>query len=96
MKQRLLFILLQALVLSVLDYGLGIVAMSKTQSARLDKVQNEGMRAKLVCARDASTDTMRHMLDLPTIGKRHKVVTVEAFFRVTRDNVTHYRKKLER
>ena len=43
--------LLQALVLSVIDCGLGIVIMSKTQIARLDKVHIEGMRTILGCTR---------------------------------------------
>ena len=49
MEQRLLFLLFQAVVLAVIDYGLGILTLSTTQIKRLDVVQNEGMRVILGC-----------------------------------------------
>ena len=44
MPQRILFILYQTLVLSVIDYGFGLLTLSATQLRRLEVVQNEGMR----------------------------------------------------
>ena len=48
MPQRILFILYQTLVLSVIDYGFGVLTLSASQLRRLDVVQNEAMRTILV------------------------------------------------
>ena len=49
MRQKRMFILYQyqALVVSVIEYGLALVNLSDTQLKRLEVVQNEGMRAIL-------------------------------------------------
>ena len=74
MPQRILFILYQSLVLSVIDYGFGILTLSASQLRRLDVVQNEAMRTILGCTRDTSAEAMRHILDLPCMDERHKIV----------------------
>ena len=38
MPQRILFILFQALILSVVDYGLGLLTLSKAQLDRLETI----------------------------------------------------------
>ncbi len=40
MPQRILLILFQTLVLSVIDYGLGLLTLSKSELGRLDGIQN--------------------------------------------------------
>ena len=82
MPQRILFILYQTLVLSVIDYGFGLLTLSATQLRRLEVVQNEGMRTVLGCTRDTSAEAMRHILDLPCMEERHKIAQVKAYLRV--------------
>ena len=67
MQQWVLFLRLQVMVLSVIDYGLGQLKLSQTQVHRLKKVQNEAMRAVLGCTRDTPISAMRFLLDLPSI-----------------------------
>ena len=43
MPQKVLLILFKALVLLVVDYGLGLLTLSTAQLRRLDVIQNEGM-----------------------------------------------------
>ena len=85
MPQRALLIFFQAVVLSVIEYGLGLLTLSKTQLQRLEVIQNEGMRTVLGCTRDTSTAAMRHLLDLPTMPNRHKLAQIKAYLRVTAD-----------
>ena len=47
MPQRILLILFQTLVLSVVDSGFGLLTLSKIQIARLEVIQNQGMRTIL-------------------------------------------------
>ena len=49
MPQKIIMILYQALVVSVMDYGLGILTLSKSHLQRLDVIRNEGIRALLSC-----------------------------------------------
>ena len=65
MPQKVLFILFKALVLSVVEYGLGLLTLSTAQLNRLEVIQNEGMRCVLGCTRDTSAEAMRYALDLP-------------------------------
>ena len=60
-------------MLSVIDYGFGILTLSASQLRRLDVVQNEAMRTILGCTRDTSAEAMRHILDLPCMDERHKI-----------------------
>ena len=83
MQQWVLFLLLQVMVLSVIDYGLGLLTLSQTQVDRLEKVQNEAMRAVLGCTRDTPIYAMRFLLDLPSIRVRHQVAQVRSYFKVS-------------
>ena len=85
MPQRLLFAMMQSLVLSSFDYGLGMLTLSKTQVDRMDTVQNEAMRTVLGCTRDTPIIAMRYLLDLPSVSVRHKVAQVKAYMRVAAD-----------
>ena len=64
MPQRVLFILFQALILSVVNYGLGLLTLSKAQLDRLETIQNQGMRTVFGCTRDTSCEAMRHYVAL--------------------------------
>ena len=86
MEQRLLLMLYRALVLSVLDYGLGIITIRNTHLQKLERIQNEAMRIILGCTRMTSAAAMRYVLDLPSIEERHLIAQVKAMFRVARDN----------
>ena len=86
MQQRTLFQMMQVVVLSVLDYGLGLLTLSQTQVDRLERVQNEAMRAVLGCTRDTPIVTMRFLLDLPSIKSRHKIAQVKEYFKVANND----------
>ena len=66
-KQRHLFLLNQSVVLSVIDYGLGLTTMTQTNLLKLDRVQNEAMRIILGTTKDTPTETM---LDFPPMKTR--------------------------
>ena len=85
MPQRILFTLFQSLVLSVIDYGFGLLTLSSSQLQRLDVIQNEGMRTILGCTRATATDAMRHLLDLPSMAERHRLAQVKAYLTVCTD-----------
>ena len=85
MNQKILIILYQTLVLSVVEYGLGLLTLSKTQLQRLEVIQNEGMRTILGCTRDTSAEAMRYLLDFPCADERHKLAQVQAYLRVSAD-----------
>ena len=58
-EQRHLFLLYQSVVLSVIDYGLGLITMAQTNLLKLDRVQNEPMRVILGTNKDTPIETMR-------------------------------------
>ena len=62
---RHLFLLYQSVVLSVIDYGLGLTTMPQTNLLKLDRVQNETLIVIPGTTKATSTETMRFMLDLP-------------------------------
>ena len=78
-------ILFQSLVLSVIEYGFGLLTLSTAQLNRLEVIQNEAMRAILGCTRDTSAEAMRYLLNFPTMAERHRIAQVKAFLRVTAD-----------
>ena len=84
MLQKILAMLFQTLVLSVIEYGLGLLTLSKSQLGRLE-IQNEAMRAILGCTRDTSAEAMRYILGFPTMAERHKLAQVKAFLKVSYD-----------
>ena len=86
MPQRILAMLYQTLVLSVIDYGLGLLTLSTSQLKRLETIQNEGMRTVLGCTQDTSCEAMRSLLDLPDMVERHKIAQVKAYLRVRSDD----------
>ena len=61
MSQKILAMLLQTLVLFVIEYGFGLLTMSKSQLNRLEVIQNEAMRAIHGCTRDTSAEAMRYI-----------------------------------
>ena len=85
MSQKILAMLFQTLVLSVVEYGFGLLTLSKTQLNRLEVIQNEAMRAILGCTRDTSAEAMRYILGFPTMAERHKLAQVKAFLKVSAD-----------
>ena len=94
MPQRTLVLLFELLVLSQVDYGFGLLTLSKTQIARLDVIQNEGMRAILGCTRDTSASAMRYVLGLPCMKERHKLAQVKAYLKVCADPQHHFMTRL--
>ena len=69
-EQRQLFLLYQSVILSVIDYGLGLTTLSQSNLLKLDRVQNEAI---LETTKDTPIQTMRYLLDLPSMETRHKV-----------------------
>jgi len=60
-EQRHLFLLYQSVVLSVIDYELGLTTMTQINLLQLDRVQNEAMRVILGITKDTPTETMKFM-----------------------------------
>ena len=96
MPQHILLVLYKSLVLSVIDYGLGLLTLSATQLQRLDVIQNEGMRSILGCTRDTSAEAMRYLLDLPPMRDRHKLSQVKAYVKVAADTSNPLHDKIGR
>ena len=84
-EQRMLFTLYRYLILSVIDYGLGLLTVSKSQLMKLERIQNEAMRVILGCTRDTPVVCMRHILGLPTVASRLKVLQAKSYLRVAAD-----------
>ena len=78
-EQRHLFLLYQSVILSVIDYGLGLTTLSQSNLLKLDRVQNEAMRVILGTTKDTPIETMLYLLDLPSMETRHKVEQVKAY-----------------
>ena len=51
-EHRHLVLLYQGLFLSVIEYALAILTLSRTQCERVDRIQNEAMRIILGCKKD--------------------------------------------
>ena len=68
------------MVLSVIDYGLGLTTLPQTSLLKLDRVQNEAVRVILRTTKDTVIETKRFMLDLPPVQTRQKVKQVKAYF----------------
>jgi len=66
--------------LSVTDYGLGLATMVQINLLKLDRVQNEAMRVILGTTKDTPTETMKFMLNLPSLQTTKKVEQVKAYF----------------
>ena len=65
---------------------------------KLDRVQNEAMRVILRTRKDTPIETMRCLLDKPSLGTRHKVNKVKAYFNAMQKfkNPLHYAVKEEK
>ena len=96
MSQRILCLLFDMLVLSQVDYGFGLLTLSKTQLNRLDVIQNEGMRAILGCTKDTAAAAMRHGLGYCTMQERHKLAQVKAYLKVCADTKNPLHDKIGR
>ena len=77
--ERHLFLLYQSVVLSVIDYDLGLTSLSQTNLLKLDRVQNAATRVILGTTNDTPIEAMRYLLDLPSMEARHKVEQVKAY-----------------
>ena len=78
-EQLHLFLLYQSVILSVIDYGLDLTTLSQSNLLKLDRVQNEAMRVILGTTKDTPIETMRYLLDLPSMETRLKVDQVKAY-----------------
>ena len=67
------------MILSVVDYGLGLTTLSQSNLLKLNRVQNEAMRVILGIAQDTSIEAMHNLLDLPSMETRRKVEEVKAY-----------------
>ena len=74
-----LFLLYQSVILSVFDYGLGLTTLSQSNLLKLDRVQNEAMRVILGTTKDTPIETMRYLLDLPSMETRRKVEQIRVY-----------------
>ena len=72
-KQHRLFLLHQSVIPNVIDYGLGLTTLSQSHLLKVDRVQNKAMRVILGTKKDTPIETMRYLLDLPSMETRHKV-----------------------
>ncbi|RUS80085.1 hypothetical protein EGW08_012163 [Elysia chlorotica] len=81
-QQNVLFVMFQLLILSVLDYGLGCLTLSEANLLKLERLQNEAMRAVLGCTRDTHIICMRFLLDLSSVRIRHKLAQAKTYLRV--------------
>ena len=79
-EQRQVFLLYQGVVLSVIDYGLGLTTVAQTNPLKVDRVQNEAMRVILGTTKDTPIETTRFLLDLTPVQARQKVERVKAYF----------------
>ena len=89
-------ILYHTLVVSVMEYGKGLLALSKSQVKCLDVIQNEVMRAIWGCTKDTSGEVMRYLLDLPTALDRQKLAQVKAYLKVAPDKTRPLHEKIGR
>ncbi|RUS78738.1 hypothetical protein EGW08_013489 [Elysia chlorotica] len=81
-QQNVLFVMFQLLILSVLDYGLGCLTLSEANLLKLERLQNEAMRAVLGCTRDTHIICMRFLLDLSSVRIRHKLAQAKTYLQV--------------
>ena len=78
-NERHLFLLYQSVILSVIDYGMGLSTLLQSNLLKLDRAQNEAMRVILGTTKDTPIESMRYLLDLPSMETRHKVEQVKAY-----------------
>ena len=66
-------------LLSVIDYGLGLTTLSQSSMLKLDSVQNEAKRVSLGVTKDTPIDAIRYLLDLPSMEAKHMVEQVKVY-----------------
>ena len=72
-EQRYLFLLNQRVILSVIDYGLGLTTLPQSNLLKLYRVHDEATKVILRTTKDTSTEAMPSLLYLPQMETRHKV-----------------------
>ena len=78
-EQRHLFLLYQSVILSIIDYGLGLTTLSQSNLLKLGRVLNEAMGVILGTTKDTPIETMCYLLDLPSMETRHKVEQIKPY-----------------
>ena len=79
-------ILFNTIVDLVIEYGLGLLTLSKAQHDRLEVIQYKGTKANILeWTNDTSAEAMRHILYLPKVAGRHKLAKVSAYLKVAAD-----------
>ena len=63
-EQRHLFLLHHSVILSIVDYDLGLTTLSQSNLLKLDTVQDQAMRVILGTTKDTPFETVRYLLDL--------------------------------
>ena len=58
------------MLVSVIDYGLGLTTLSQSNLLKLDRVQNEAMSVTLRITKDIPVEAMRYLLDLSSMETR--------------------------
>ena len=66
-------------ILSIIDYGLGLTSHSQSNLLKLDRVQNKAIKVILGTTKDTPIDAMCYLLDLPSMETKHKLEQVEAY-----------------
>ena len=75
-------ILYNTFLLSLIEYGHGLLTLSIAQLKCLEVIQNKGVRAILGCT---SSESMRHLLDFPPAAECHKITQISAYLKVAAD-----------
>lgn len=65
--------------MSVVELDLDLLTSATAQISRLERIQNEVVRAVLGFTRDTSITSMRYVLDMPRTKIRHKYTQVKTF-----------------
>ena len=63
----------------IVNFPPTFTTLSQSNLVKLDRVQNEAMRIILGTTKDTPIETMRYLLDLPSMETRHKVEQVKAY-----------------
>lgn len=66
-KPRLVFLLYEGLVFSVIEHTLALPTFSGTQVDRVERIKNEAIKTILGCTRDTAIAARGCLLDMTTI-----------------------------
>ena len=67
------------MILGIIDCDLGLTTLSQSSRLKLDSDQSEAMKIILGTTKDTPIETMRYLLDLPSMETRHTVKQVKAY-----------------